>query len=350
MNGIHFSINEVAEIVRGSIIGNKNLIINNLSPIENSKEGDLSVIHKKDYLKFLEKSKASGIIIDKKIEIPKKKINKTFIIVENAYLTFSILLEKFYQIDKFSKLGIEKPSYINESAKMKKGFYLGAFSYIDSNCIVEENVKIYPNVFIGKNVEIGKNTIIYPGVTINSETIIGSNCTIHSGAIIGSDGFGFLPNQDGTYKTIPQVGNVIIKNNVNIGSNTVIDKATLESTIINSGVKLDNLIQIGHNVEIGENTVIAAQTGISGSTKVGKNSLFGGQVGVIGHLNLGNNVRYAAQSGISKNIKDGEIVFGSPALNRRKYIGLYAIFKKLPSVVKRISEIEKKLIKLQKKQ
>ena len=348
MKDIHFSVEQVSKIINGNIIGNKSIYIKRLSSIENSENGDLSVIHTEKYLKYIPKSKASAIIIDKKLKIPKIKNNKTYIIVDNAYLTFCILLEKFYEIDKFSRSGIENPSFIHKSTKFKDNFYLGAFSYVDSNCKIDNNVKIYPNSFIGENVSIGKNTLIYSGVTINNNSKIGSNCTIHSGAVIGSDGFGFLQNSDGSYKTIPQVGNVIINNNVNIGSNTVIDKATLESTIINEGVKLDNLIQIGHNVEIGENTVIAAQSGISGSTKIGRNSLFGGQVGVIGHLKLGDNVRYAAQSGISKNIKSNETVFGSPALNRRKYIQSYSIFKKLPEVEKRIKIIEKKLLKLQK--
>ena len=346
MKDIHFSVEEISKIVNGNIIGNKNISINKLTSIENAKNGDLSVVHTDGYLKYIGKSKASAIIIDKKLKIPKKKTNLSYIIVDNAYLTFCILLKKFYEIDKFSRSGIENPSFIHNSTKFKDGFYLGAFSYIDSNCNIDKNVKIYPNSYLGENVSIGKNTLIYPGVTINNNSKIGSNCTIHSGAIIGSDGFGFLPDADGSYKRIPQVGDVIIKNNVNIGSNTVIDKATLESTIINEGVKLDNLIQIGHNVEIGKNTVIAAQSGISGSTKVGKNSLFGGQVGVIGHLNLGDNIKYAAQSGVSKNIKSNETVFGSPAINRRKYIQSYSIFKKLPEVEKRIKEIEKKLLKL----
>tara|TARA_B100001996_G_scaffold154761_1_gene117811 strand:+ start:444 stop:1499 length:1056 start_codon:yes stop_codon:yes gene_type:complete len=348
MKDIHFSVEELSKIVNGDIIGNKNIYINKLTSIENAKNGDLSVIHTEGYLKYIAKSKASAIIIDKKLKIPKKRNNLSYIIVDNAYLTFCILLEKFYEIDKFSRSGIENPSFIHNTVKFKDGFYLGAFSYIDSNCKIDKNVKIYPNSYVGENVSIGKNTLIYPGVTINNNSKIGSNCTLHSGAIIGSDGFGFLPDSNGSYKRIPQVGDVIIKNNVNIGANTVIDKATLESTIINEGVKLDNLIQIGHNVEIGKNTVIAAQSGISGSTKVGKNSLFGGQVGVIGHLNLGENIKYAAQSGVSKNIKSDETVFGSPAINRRKYIQSYSIFKKLPEVEKRIKEIEKKLLKLQK--
>jgi UDP-3-O-[3-hydroxymyristoyl] glucosamine N-acyltransferase len=239
------------------------------------------------------------------------------------------------------KSGIEEPSVISDNVTYGENLYLGSFSYIGKNVVIGVNVKIYPNTFVGDNVTIGDNTILFAGVKVYSESVIGANCAIHSGAIIGSDGFGFAPTEDGTFSKIPQIGNVIMEDYVDVGANTTIDRATLGSTIIRKGVKLDNHIQIAHNVEIGENTVIAAQTGVAGSTKIGNNCMIGGQVGIAGHLVIGNNVRVQAQSGIGKNIADGETIQGSPAFNYGDYSKSYVHFRNLPKIVADLEELKK---------
>jgi UDP-3-O-[3-hydroxymyristoyl] glucosamine N-acyltransferase len=238
---------------------------------------------------------------------------------------------------------VESPSFISESARYGEGFYLGAFSYLGENVKIGNNVKVYPNVYIGDNVTIGDNVMIFAGAKIYSESIIGDNCTIHSGVIIGADGFGFTPNAKGEYSKVPQTGNVILEDNVDVGAGTTIDRATLGSTILRKGVKLDNQIQIAHNVEIGEHTAIAAQTGIAGSTKIGKYCLIGGQVGIVGHITIGDRVKIQAQSGIGRNVKDDEVLQGSPALNYGDFNKSYVHFKNLPKLVNQISNIEKKV-------
>jgi UDP-3-O-[3-hydroxymyristoyl] glucosamine N-acyltransferase len=259
--------------------------------------------------------------------------------VEDAYQSFSKLLEYYNQV-KLMKFGVEQPSVISENVTYGEQLYLGSFSYIGKNVTIGNNVKIYPNCFIGDNVSIGDNCIFFAGVKIYSETEIGNNCNFHSGCVVGSDGFGFAPTEEGTFSKIPQIGNVIIEDDVEIGANTTIDRATLGITLIRKGVKLDNHIQIAHNVEIGENTVIAAQTGIAGSTKIGSNCLIGGQVGIAGHLTIGNNVRVQAQSGIGKNIADGEIIQGSPAFNYSDFSKSYVHFRNLPKIVSDLEELK----------
>ena len=248
-----------------------------------------------------------------------------------------------------NKTGIDDQSYISDSAQMGENLYIGAFSYISSNVILGDNVKIYPNVYLGDNVKVGANTTVFAGSKIYSETEIGENCAIHAGAIIGADGFGFAPNEEGVYSKIPQIGNVIIEDNVDIGAATTIDRATLGSTIIRKGVKLDNQIQVAHNVEIDENTVIAAQTGIAGSTKIGKNCMIGGQVGIVGHITIGDNVRIQAQSGISRNLKNNDVVQGTPAIGYSDYNKSYVYFKKLPDLVSKLNSLEKELKALKEK-
>ncbi len=256
---------------------------------------------------------------------------------------FSKLLH-FYNQVKLNKTGIEPQSFMSEGTKYGENLYLGSFSYIGQNVVLGNNVKIYPNSFIGDNVTIGDNVFIFAGAKIYSETVIGNNCTVHSGVIIGADGFGFAPNEDGEYSKVPQIGNVIIEDNVDIGANTTIDRATLGSTIIRKGVKLDNQIQIAHNVEIGKNTVIVAQSGVAGSTKIGENCMIGGQVGIVGHLTIGNNVRVQAQSGVSRNIKDGEVLQGSPSLGYSDFNKSYVHFKNLPKIVAEVEELKKQII------
>ncbi|MFB0911453.1 MAG: UDP-3-O-(3-hydroxymyristoyl)glucosamine N-acyltransferase, partial [Flavobacterium sp.] len=240
--------------------------------------------------------------------------------------------------------GIEQPSVIAENARYGNNLYLGSFSYVGSNVVLGDNVQIYPNCFIGDNVVVGNNVTIFAGTKIYEQTVIGNNCAIHSGSVIGADGFGFAPNPDGTFKKIPQIGNVIIEDDVDIGACTTIDRATMGSTIIRKGVKLDNQIQVGHNVEIGENTVIAAQTGVAGSTKIGKNAMIGGQVGIAGHLTIGNNVRIQAQSGVGRNVKDEEVLQGSPTFGYSDYSKSYVHFKNLPKIVAELEELKKQIL------
>lgn len=334
-----FTAEQIAEILEGEIAGNPNAEVSNLAKIEEGKEGSLTFLSNPKYEPYLYTTESSITIVDRGFQ-PEKEVSTTLIKVDSAYKAFSKLLE-FYNQVKNNKQGREEPHFISESAQIGDSEYIGAFAYIGNNVKLGKNVKIYPNSFIGDNTIIGDNCTIYAGTKIYSETIIGSNCTIHAGSIIGSDGFGFAPDEKGEYKKVPQIGNVIIEDNVDIGAGSTIDRATLGSTIIRQGVKLDNQIQIAHNVEVGKNTVIAAQTGIAGSSKVGENCMIGGQVGISGHLNLGNNLRIQAQSGISKNLKDGETVQGSPAFNYPDWNKSYVYFRNLPKIVQTINEIEK---------
>jgi len=270
----------------------------------------------------------------------------TLIRVEDAYGSFARLLEIYYQ-SRQNKKGIEQPSYIAENAVVGDHIYRGAFSYIGSNCQIGQHVKIYPQVYVGDNVRIGDYTIIYAGAKLYANTVIGNHCVIHAGVVLGSDGFGFAPQPDGTYKPIPQVGNVILEDYVHVGANTTIDCATMGSTIIRQGVKLDNLIQIAHNVEVGKNTVIAAQSGISGSTKVGENCVIAGQVGLVGHITLANRTSIGAQSGVSKSVKTpGTALSGSPAFDYKENLRSLVVFKKLPQLEKRLDELEEKIVNL----
>lgn len=334
-----FTAKQIAEILEGDIVGNPEAEVSKLAKIEEGKEGTLTFLSNPKYNSYLYTTDATITIVDKTLEL-EKEVSTTLIKVDDAYKAFSKLLE-FYNQVKNNKSGREQPHFISDSAKIGKNEYLGAFSYIGENVTIGESVKIYPNVFVGDNVTIGDNCTLFAGVKIYSETEIGNNCTIHAGSIIGSDGFGFTPNEKGEFIKIPQTGNVIIEDNVDIGSCSTIDRATLGSTIIRKGVKLDNQIQIAHNVEIGKNTVIAAQSGVAGSTKIGENCLIGGQVGIVGHLNLGNNIRIQAQSGISKSLKDNETVQGTPAFSYPDFNKSYVYFRNLPKLAKTINKIEK---------
>ncbi|MBT8255847.1 MAG: UDP-3-O-(3-hydroxymyristoyl)glucosamine N-acyltransferase, partial [Bacteroidia bacterium] len=288
---------------------------------------------------YIYTTNASITIVDRDFVV-ESPIKTTLIRVEDAYKAFSQLLEYYNQV-KLNKTGIEQPVHVSDSAIYGENIYLGAFSYIGDNVVIGKNAKIYPNVYIGDNVIIGDNIVVFAGSKIYSETEIGDDCVIHSGSIIGADGFGFAANEMGEFQKVPQTGNVIIEDNVDVGAGTTIDRATLGSTIIRSGVKLDNQIQIAHNVEIGKNTAIAAQTGIAGSTKIGENCLIGGQVGIVGHITIGNNVRIQAQSGIGRNVKDDEVLQGSPALNYGDFNKSYVHFKNLPKIIGRLNDLEK---------
>lgn len=337
-----FTAEQIAGILEGEVVGNPNAEVFRLSKIEEGEEGSLTFLANPKYINHIYTTKASVTIVNDSF-VPESEITTTLIKVEDAYVSFSKLLE-FYNQVKLNKNGIEPQTFISEGVKYGENLYLGSFSYIGQNVVLGNNVKIYPNSFIGDNVVIGDNAFIFAGAKIYSETVIGNNCTIHSGVIIGADGFGFAPNEDGEYNKIPQIGNVIIEDNVDIGANTTIDRATLGSTIIRKGVKLDNQIQIAHNVEIGKNTVIAAQTGVAGSTKIGENCMIGGQVGIAGHLTIGNNVRLQAQSGVARNIKDDEILQGSPTFGYSDFSKSYVHFKNLPKIVAEVEELKKQII------
>ena len=336
-----FTASQIAGILEGEVEGNPEVEVYKLSKIEEGKEGSLTFLANPKYKSFIYSTEASITIVNKDF-VPENEIKSTLIKVDDAYKSFSKLLEYYNQV-KMNKSGIEQPSFISDSATHGENIYLGAFSYLGDNVTIGDNVKIYPNCYIGDNVEIGNNVVIFAGAKIYSETIIGNSCVINSGAIIGADGFGFSPNEKGEYIKVPQTGNVILEDYVDVGAATTIDRATLGSTIIRRGVKLDNQIQIAHNVEIDENTVIAAQTGIAGSTKIGKNCQIGGQVGIVGHIVIGNNVKIQAQSGIGRNVKDDEVLQGTPALSYADFNKSYVYFKNLPKIVKNISDIENEL-------
>jgi len=342
-----FTANQIAEILEGTVIGDATVEVDKLSKIEEGQKGSLTFLSNPKYTQFIYSTNASIAIVNEDFE-PEKEIKTTLIKVEDAYKSFSKLLAYYNEI-RLNKSGIESQSYISDSAKLGENIYVAAFSYISDNAKIGNNVKIFPNSFIGENVEIGDNTIIMSGSKVHSNCVIGENCVLHAGVILGADGFGFAPNEEGVYSKVPQIGNVIIEDNVDIGAYTTIDRATLGSTIIRKGVKLDNQIQIAHNVEIGENTVVAAQTGIAGSTKIGSNCMFGGQGGIVGHITIGNNVKVQAQSGIAKNVKDNEIIQGTPAFGYGDFYKSYVYFKKLPELVATINSLEKELKKLKEK-
>lgn len=334
-----FTAEQIAGILEGVVEGNPQVEVSKLSKIEEGEEGALTFLANPKYTHYIYSTKASIAIVNNTF-IPEQEISCTLIKVEDAYKSFSKLLEYYNQV-KLNKLGIEQPSYISERVQKGDSIYIGAFTYIGNNVILGNNVKIFPNSYVGDNVIIGDDTVVFSGAKIYSESIIGKNCVINSGAIIGADGFGFAPNENGEYSKVPQIGNVILEDFVDIGAATTIDRATLGSTIIRRGVKLDNQIQIAHNVEIGKNTVIAAQTGIAGSTKIGENCQIGGQVGIVGHITIGNNVKIQAQSGIGRNVKDNEVLQGSPALSYGDFNKSYVYFKNLPKIVKTINDLEK---------
>lgn len=343
---MEFTINQIAAMLGGQVQGDGNEKINMLAKIQDARKGQLAFLSNPKYEQYIYTTQASVVIV-KKDFVPRKEITTNLILVDDPYSSFTALLEEYHKMVSFQKTGIEQPSYIGEKSTTGSNIYRGAFSYIGNNVKIGDNVKIYPHAYIADDVVIGNHSIIHAGVKIYSGTRIGNNCVLHSGAVLGSDGFGFAPQEDGTYKTIPQLGNVILEDNITIGANTVIDCATLfgDSTIIHQGVKLDNLIQIAHNVEIGKNTVIAAQAGVSGSTKIGENCVLAGQVGVAGHLIIANNTSFGAQSGISKSIKDeGMKMIGYPAFDVKEYFKSYAVFKKLPDLNERIRELEKKVM------
>jgi len=343
---MEFSISQIAQIIGGKVVGDENQLIHKIDKIETAQPGSITFLSNPAYEQYVYKTKASAIIVKDDFK-PKSDLEPTLIMVSDPYTSFTILLEEYDKQINFEKEGIEEPSYVGENSKVGSNVYRGAFSYIGQNVTIGNNVKIHPQAYIGDEVTIGDNTVIHAGVRVYPKCKIGSFCIIHSGAVIGSDGFGFAPQPDGSYKKIPQVGNVVIEDRVEIGANTVIDCATFESTIIRSGAKLDNLIQIAHNVEIGANTVIAAQVGISGSTKIGKNCVLAGQVGIAGHLKIADRVKIGAQAGIFKPVdEEGSVIIGSPAMDRLKFFKSFSLYRKLPELNVRIKQLEEKILNL----
>lgn len=339
-----FTAEQIAGVLEGEVVGNPLAEVSTLSKIEEGVDGSLTFLSNPKYVSYIYTTQASVTIVNKDF-VPESPISTTLIKVEDAYGAFAKVLTFYAQAINDSKKGVEQPVFMSDDFKYGEDLYLGSFTYIGKNVVLGKNVKIYPNCYIGDNVTIGDNMLMHSGVRIYSDTVIGDDCCFHSGVIIGADGFGFAPNADNSYDKIPQIGNVVIENKVEIGAGTTIDRATMGSTIIRNGVKLDNQIQIAHNVEIGENTVIAAQTGIAGSTKIGQHCIIGGQVGISGHIVIGNNVRIQAQSGVTKSMKDEETVQGSPAFNYNDYSKSFVHFKNLPKMVSQFNELLKNNIK-----
>lgn len=341
---MEFTAKQIAGLLEGEIVGDPEATVNDMAKIEEGKPGTITFLANMKYEEYLYSTKSSIAIVNNDF-VPTQDMPSTLTLirVEDAYQCLSKLLSIYDQATQ-NKQGIEQPSYISESSTLGEDCYVGAFAYVGANVKIGNNVKIYPHVYIGDNVTIGDNSTIFSGVKVYVNCKLGQSCTIHSGAIIGSDGFGFAPNAANNYQKVPQIGNVILEDYVEVGANTTIDRATMGSTLIRKGVKLDNLIQIAHNVDIGENTVIAAQTGIAGSTKLGKNMMIGGQVGIIGHLKLADGVKIAAQSGVGQNItKENQIVQGSPAFSIGDYKRSYVLFRSLPKLRGQIIELQNKL-------
>ncbi len=339
---MNFTAAVIAEFLQGTVEGDPQASVSDVSKIEEGKDGTLSFLSNPKYEKYIYDTQSTIVIVNEDFS-PVKEIGATLIRVKNAYESFAALLQ-FYEQSKPKKIGVSNMASISDTASLGEDLYIGDFTVVSDHVTLGAGVQLYPQVFIGDNVKIGEGTILHPGAKVYEGCEIGAHCVIHAGAIIGGDGFGFAPNQENNYQKVPQVGKVIIEDHVEVGANTTIDRATMGATILRKGVKLDNLIMIAHNVEVGENTVMAAQTGVSGSTRIGKNCMFGGQVGLIGHITIADNVKIAAQSGIPKSIRqEGAIVQGAPAFDFGYYQRCYVVFKNLPSLRNQIIDLERKV-------
>lgn len=336
---MQFSALQLATMLDGKLEGNPDVKVSNIAKIEEAGEGMLSFIANPKYEEFIYTTNASILIVNESLVI-ERPIKSTLIRVKDAYSSFALLLEQYRYLTG-NKSGIQQPSYIPKSVKMGENVFVGAFAYLGENVVLGNNVKIYPGVYLGDNVIVNNDSILYPGVKVYDNCIVGSRVMLHAGCVIGGDGFGFAPQPDSSYKKVPQIGNVVIHDDVEIGANTTIDRATMGSTVIRQGVKLDNLIQVAHNVDIGTNTVIAAQTGVSGSTKIGQNCVIGGQVGMVGHIHIADGTKINAQSGLSKSITiPNTSLTGSPAYDYKSSLKSQAIFRNLPDLEKRVKELE----------
>lgn len=338
---MQFSAAQIATLVNGKVEGDPSSAVASFAKIEEAESGQLAFLANPKYEDYLYTTKASVIIVNESLEI-RPGLTATLIKVPDAYSAFALLLRKYQQMMTQQLTGIQQPCYISPSARIGENVFIGAFAYIGDHAEIGDNAKIFPQAYIGNNAKIGQHTIVHPGVKVYHDCVIGKNVIIHAGTVIGSDGFGFAPQADGTYNKVPQIGNVVVEDHVEIGANACIDRATMGSTIIHSGAKLDNLIQIAHNVEVGQHTVIAAQAGVSGSTKIGNNAMIGGQAGIVGHIYIADGARINAQSGVSKSITSpNSAVTGSPAFEYGSALRSQAVTRKLPDLEKRIKELEK---------
>jgi UDP-3-O-[3-hydroxymyristoyl] glucosamine N-acyltransferase len=336
---MQFTAAQIAQIITGNVEGNPDVAVFSFGKIEEATSGQLAFLANPKYEDHLYTTNADIIIVNDN-QVLREPIQATLIKVPDAYSAFALLLRQYQRIVAEQMVGIQEPCYIHATVKKGDNIFIGAFAYLGENVIIGDGAKIYPNAYIGNNVTIGEGTIIHPGVKIYHDCVIGRKVVIHAGTVIGSDGFGFAPQADGTYKKVPQMGNVIIEEYVEIGSNATIDRATIGSTIIKAGAKIDNLVQIAHNVEVGNNTVIAALSGISGSTKIGNKVMIGGQAGLAGHITIGDGAKINAQSGVGKSLKDGQSVTGSPSYDYNKAIRSQAMARNLPEIEQRVRELE----------
>ena len=339
---MQFKASALAQLLGGQIEGNPESTVSGFGKIESAVSGQLSFLANPKYEDYLYTCQASIVIVNQSLTL-RKPVSATLIRVSDAYAAFAKLLALYEEQQKKNKAGIQSPCYIDPSATISDAVFIGAFSYVGENATIGEGTQVHPQVFIGEGVRIGKNCVLHPGVKIYSNCVLGNEVILHAGTVIGSDGFGFAPKTDGAYTKVPQLGNVIIEDGVEIGANTTIDRATIGSTIIRRGVKLDNLIQVAHNVEIGAHTVIAAQSGISGSTRIGEQVMIGGQVGLAGHIAVGNKVKIGAQSGVSKDVPDGKLLNGSPATDHASSFRQLALIRQLPEMERRIRLLEQLL-------
>ncbi len=338
---MEFSASQIAQLLEGEVVGNEEAIVSNLSKIEEGQSGTLSFLANPAYSEYIYTTQASIVILNRDFKLEKSIPDTlTLIRVDDAYSCFAKLLDLYNQI-KYDRKGVDKRAIVSETATLGTDVYVGAGAVVEDGAVIGDGAKIYPQAYIGSNVKIGTKTLIHPSARILADCEVGDDCVIHSGVVIGGDGFGFAPNSDNNYQKVAQIGNVIIEDHVEIGANTTIDRATLGHTIVRKGVKIDNLIQIAHNVEIGENTVIAAQTGIAGSTKIGKNCMIGGQVGIVGHITIADGTMIAAQSGIQSSITEKSIVQGSPAFSAGDYKKSYVGFRRLPNIMKELGDLKK---------
>ena len=345
---MEFSAGQIAGILLGEVVGNPETTVNGLAKIEEGTLGALSFLANSKYEEFIYTTGSSVCIVNRSFS-PSKPLPSTLtlVMVDDAYACFAKLLDMYSQMSR-KQAAIEQPSFISDSAQIGEGLYLGAFAYVGHNVKIGNDVSIYPNAYLGDNVVIGDGTVVHPGACIYNDCVLGKNCIIHAGVVVGADGFGFAPNEEGEFQKVPQIGNVILEDNVEIGSNTTIDRATMGSTIIRKGVKIDNLCQIAHNVEVGKNSAMAAQVGIAGSAKIGENVMIGGQAGIGGHLHIADGSKIVAQSGIPNSVKKADTLMGSPGIPIEDFKKSYFGFRKLPYILKKLQELEQRIKELTK--
>lgn len=337
---MEFTAKQIAEVINGEVVGDENVAVSVFSKIEEGKPGSLTFLSNPKYTNYIYSTEASIVLVSSKF-VPEHEVKATMIKVENPYDCLARLM-MMYESAKPKKKGIDPLAFVSPSAKVGEDVYIGAFAYIGENAVIGDDTKIYPHAYVGDNVKIGENATLYQHVSVYAECRVGNNCILHSGCVIGADGFGFAPTENG-YEKIPQIGNVVLEDDVEIGANTCIDRATMGSTIVHKGAKIDNLVQIAHNDEIGSNTVIAAQTGVAGSTKIGEWCMFGGQVGVAGHITVGNKVNVGAQTGVNSHVEGNQTIMGYPAMSYRDFIKTSVLQRKLPDMMKRIDALEKEI-------